>query len=188
MGSLLVVLNIVVAGGVAVSCYLVLSLRSYATKKGENLATKEDIEEITRLVEAVKHEFALEVEARRMKHDWSKVSVETRLQKHQEAFTRSLALYDKAHDEDWSKVAASSMQWWRENCLYLSPGAARAFQQACTAAYIHQGLLDAKVDQGVLDKNWALIDGAWNTIADEVQLPGIGEAVRDLIDQAHDSR
>lgn len=51
------VLSIVnVAGLVA------LFFRSYLAEKGKNLATKEDVEHITRLVEAVKSEYSLDIE------------------------------------------------------------------------------------------------------------------------------
>ena len=47
---------------------LLRSLRSYATKKGENLATKEDVAAITREVEEVKREDALCIFKARLRH------------------------------------------------------------------------------------------------------------------------
>ena len=58
-------------------------LPSYLTKKGENLATKEDIEEITSKVERIRSQHASELEALR-----------SRLQSESEVFSRRRAVYD----------------------------------------------------------------------------------------------
>ena len=43
--------------------WLAQSIQSYVRRKGENLATKEDVAEITREVERVKHEYASQAES-----------------------------------------------------------------------------------------------------------------------------
>jgi hypothetical protein len=62
-------LDILLIGAIAFAGYwlkkLDKSVDSYAVEKGKNLATREDIEGITRKIESVKAELTLESEVRR---------------------------------------------------------------------------------------------------------------------------
>src|SRR6266498_2581136 len=73
-------------------------LPSYLSKKGENLATKEDIAVITREVEQVRSEYAerlenivqqnrLLLEQTKRKHQLSIAALDRRLEAHQQAYT-----------------------------------------------------------------------------------------------------
>jgi len=174
-------------GAVALG-YLAGTLKSYMAEKGKNLATKEDIGEITRKIEEVRHEFADRIEARRMMHDLSTAALEKRLAVHQEAFTRCITLFGAATARDESegnKAIHGHMQWWRENCLYLSPAASKAFEDACTAAFTHSALRDGVQAKTVtveeLTKNWKRIGVALEAIANDVKLPGIGATAREAV-------
>ena len=52
---------IIQATGFAIVCFK-LFVKSYCTEKGKNLATKEDIGEITQIVESIKSSLAKETE------------------------------------------------------------------------------------------------------------------------------
>ena len=163
-------------------------LTAYFGKKGENLATREDIGEITRKIENAKLEtqqrFEELAQANRavlqrqgQRHELSMAAIDKRLAVHQEAFARCFQLYFQAHEEASADLAEQSLQWWRENCLYLSANSNTTFVRACVAAGMHRGLID-KVPQEALEDNWSRIDGSWETIAAEVDLPQIGAGAR----------
>lgn len=60
---------------------------SYLDKKGENLATKEDIAAITREVERVRLVYSAELEQIKARHQLRPAALDRRLAVHQEAFT-----------------------------------------------------------------------------------------------------
>ena len=72
MDLILVVLNALVIIGIGCVFLFRKYLFSYSVEKGRNLATKEDIEEITRKVEEVKSEYVVEIE--KLKVDLSVLS------------------------------------------------------------------------------------------------------------------
>lgn len=65
--TLLLILQILILLAVIALGYLAKSLSGYATEKGKNLATKEDIRVITEKVESVKYDFSIQLE--RLKAD-----------------------------------------------------------------------------------------------------------------------
>lgn len=195
MEVLIVALEVLVIGGIVAIGYLQKTLNSYATEKGKNLATREDVEEITRQVEAVKVEYAkqllalehaqkLLLEQSNQRHQLSMAAIERRLQAHQDAFARSLTLSRLAHDKSAGVTDRLNemLQWHRENCLYLSPEAGRAFVQACHAAHMHSSLIEGgPTSTSLVQENWSKITSAPEVIAAAVQLPGIGaDLVKDL--------
>jgi len=93
-----VILVLTIAADLGVLCvgYLAYTGKAYATKKGENLATKEDIADITRKVESVRaeyaeklqtliHEKAASREATQRHHQLSMAALDKRLEVHQTA-------------------------------------------------------------------------------------------------------
>jgi len=64
MDTLLTILNILVIISLVINAYFVKTyFPSYLKKKAENLATKEDLKEITTSVEAIKHEYSADLES-----------------------------------------------------------------------------------------------------------------------------
>ncbi|EOW0803616.1 hypothetical protein ACN2MB_004657 [Vibrio parahaemolyticus] len=63
MESIIIFLQILIL--LALGCMFIFRkyLLSYANEKGKNLATKEDIEGITKKIEGVKHEYAIQLES-----------------------------------------------------------------------------------------------------------------------------
>ena len=184
---LLSVLEIAACVGLVVIVYLQLGLRSYAQEKGKNLATKEDIAAITREVEGVRAEYAqkllalehsneLILERTQQRHQLSLAALEQRLQAHQEAFAMCYELREisgnQVTEAEAVKTLTDSSQWWRRNCLYLSPEASKAFISACNAA---GGLLGARREPNVdrEGKLWDTLAQASEEIAKSVKLPGI---------------
>lgn len=143
-------------------------LPAYLTEKAKNLATKEDVEAITKQVEDIKdmysrrlkeleHQNALVLEQLRAQQQLRLAAVERRLAAHQEAFTLWRRLVAKAHSEDAQSAVLQCQDWWEENCLYLGAEARDSFNRAYFAAAVHRELTRARVDSAEVKANWALI-------------------------------
>ena len=159
---------------------------SYLSEKGKNLATKEDIAEITRQVEGVKefystrlkeleHQNALVLEQLKAQQQLRLAAVERRLAAHQEAFTLWRRLVNAAHSEGAHSVVHECQDWWEKNCLYLGAEARDSFNRAYFVASSHRGLTHARVDAEVVKANWALLMKAGDDIVAGVQLPTLGK-------------
>ncbi|MGB8295949.1 MAG: hypothetical protein WCG85_11025 [Polyangia bacterium] len=202
MMILLSVLEIAACVCLVVITCLQLGLRSYAKEKGKDLATKEDIAAITREVEGVKAEYAqkllalehsneLILERTQQRHQLSLAALEQRLQVHQEAFARCYELREisgnQVTEAEAVKKLSDSCQWWRRNCLYLSPEASKAFISACNAA---GGLLGTRrVPNGDREgRLWDTLAQASGEIAKSVKLPGISISLAEDPNAARDGQ
>jgi hypothetical protein len=179
----LVILEVLALLGIAAVGFLARLPRAYTDKKGENLATLEDITKITDKIEAVRAEYAkdhqrlvhdnsLLVERMQQRHQLSIAALDKRLEAHQQAFTRWRKLLSAAHGNAPPNTILENFQWWEENCLYLAPAASHAFVVACNAAAMHKDLQGPEARQ-YLRQNWDDIAAAGKAIADAVQLPGL---------------
>jgi hypothetical protein len=81
---------------------------SYFSKKGENLATKEDIEDITKKIEGIKSSYSIELEKIKTELLWES---KTREQAHKVAEYMSLArsLKEDSSEENYRK--ANTLSW-----------------------------------------------------------------------------
>jgi hypothetical protein len=180
-------------------------LRSYVDEKGKNLATRQDIKRITRLVEEVKDEYAQQRQAQEhtnqlvlaqgeQRHQLSLAAIDKRLAVHQEAFARAHRLQPMAHrtvDVGETSLVQASVDafnemtgWWLNNCLYLEPAASEAFIRAVNAASSHKGILKVPGAGPKADENWDRILAAPKIIAAAVKLPGVGAAYEEVLAQA----
>jgi len=158
---------------------------SYVSEKGKNLATSEDIEEITKKVEDVKviylerlkdieHQNALVLEQLRNQQQLRLAAAERRLQAHQEAFSLWRRLLAGAHSTEVHIIVLECQDWWDKNCLYLSSKARDSFNRAYSAASVHPNLLQTKVEADIITKNWQLILNAGEDLVSGVELPSLG--------------
>lgn len=150
----------------AASVLLLAFLSPYVREKVKNVATKQDIEEITRKVETVKAEIQSDLQLRFL-------AAEKRLEAHQEAYTLAIELLSSnrsdrdAMDPMYERLAS----FYRTKSLYLDRKIRPAFTRAMGAAkalppYKGQGQNFAPL---VREMNQAIID-----------LPGIIEAATPL--------
>ena len=163
-----------VAGGVA---YLVVKyfLSSYLSEKGKNLATREDIEGITRKVEGVRTQYLSLVEELKARHQLRLAAVDRRLQAHQEAFTLWRKVMAATHTDDIGKVVIDCQSWWEQNCIYLEPGVREAFVRAYGAANDHNSFVRGRVEVSVIQSNWKSITAFPNVLFQAIQLPALSE-------------
>jgi hypothetical protein len=167
-------------------------LGAYLKKKGENLATREDVGAITEKVESIKTEHAarlqelahqnrqiLEQQTRR--HQLRLAALDKRLTAHQEAYALWRKLMRAAVATDPAvlpEVVSDCQGWWQDNCLFLTAEARDAFHKAFHCAekhadYQRDGDLDGR------KKNWSAIRAAGEAIVRGVELPSLGERESD---------
>jgi hypothetical protein len=166
-------------------------LPAYVRKKGENLATKQDIAGITNQVESVKSFYTNALEDLRSRQQLRMVAVEKRLEAHQQAYTLWRKLWSSEHSNDIISVVLECQEWWKHNCLYLAPPAREAFVQAYFAAKDHRDLLARGSGASGADirENSQIIMKAGEAIVSGVELPPLGEReAEDVMDKTRPSQ
>lgn len=151
-------------------------LPSYFRKKGENLATKEDVAEITDLQKAVEHRFNDLIENSKQRHALRLAAIDRRLAVHQEAFLHWRELLAGTHTETVGTVVLKCQEWWEKNCLYLEPDVRDAFVRAYSAANSHHAYVQARADSKIIEENWSAIVAFPKVLFDAIQLPSITQA------------
>lgn len=157
-------------------------LPGYFRKKGENLATNEDVAEITRLQKSVEHRFNELIEDSKQRHALRTLVAEKRMEAHQDAFRRVKELLAAHKNID---VAVQCRAWMDANCLYLSGDARLAVWRAIGHAETRaQHLTDAESAAGSQEyarifhdeatKAWNGIMAALPAIVAGVELPALG--------------
>lgn len=144
---------------------------SYVSKKGENLAMKEDIHEITLTVESIKTQNTLFVEALKAQNTLRFAAVERRLQSHQEAYTQWRGLLSKLGSNDLPLHIKECEQWWEKNCIFLERQASEAFQNAYFQSASHRQLKYDGASARELRDCFQEILRAGDVIRDAVELP-----------------
>jgi len=164
-------------------------LPSYVRKKGENLATKEDIASITAKIEEVRagyalflqqhsHEHEKHLERVNREHAMRMAALEKRLEAHQQAYALWRKLVANVHQRD--KIGAIILEcqdWWQNHCLYLDPEARQAFYMAYSSAHLHPNLLGGERSEEaarMVRENWQHIIGAGDVIVRGAALPPLG--------------
>jgi hypothetical protein len=161
-------------------------LSGYSARKGENLATKEDVAGITQLVKEVEHKFDMITERFRETSALRLAAVERRLQAHQEAFSlwrQLLAVLHKRDrgDSELAEKVVNCQTWWENNCLYLSPEARLSFVDAYQAALDYQHFVQrhryASTAERIKEalksqmETWKRISEAGNVLLESMDLP-----------------
>lgn len=150
-------------------------MSSYLSEKGKNLATREDIEEITGKVEAIRAQHASLVEELKARHQLRLAAVDRRLHAHQEAFTLWRKLMAVVHSDQVIKVVQECQTWWEQNCVYLEPKVREGFVTAYRAASDRRALLQGRAEVLLIQSNWKLITSFPSDLFQAIQLPGLSE-------------
>ena len=168
-----------------VSFVLGALFRGYLNKKGENLATKQDIAEITEKIEQAKFPHAERLEQTKLNHQLRLAALDQRLKAHQEAYALWWKLMDVIRDnERISEVILECQDWWVKNNLYLDAEVRKAFRiayhSASTYCQIYTELREADSTErqrreGVLSESWKSVNDAGEAIVKAVELPSLVE-------------
>ena len=160
-------------------------VQKYMNKKGENLATKQDIAEITDKVEQVKSTYTERLEQTKLNHQLRLAALDRRLEAHQEAYALWWRLMSVVHDN--ASIGGAIMEcqdWWVKNNLYLGAEVRQAFRtayhSASTYCQIYTELREAdpverKRREKVLSESWDSVNDAGEAIVKAVELPGLIE-------------
>jgi hypothetical protein len=177
----------IVHAAIVIAAYLVGLLsrfgKGYVTEKGKNLATKEDVVEITARVEAVLQQNRLLLEGNRQRHDLRMAALDVRLAAHQRAFVYWWDISRFTHEKDPAKkfeFVQGCQKWWVDNRLYLEPEVAIEFMAVTHAVLNHQDFLQAR-DMAMIKSNWERIIGLGNVILKAVELPAIKSDLRSMV-------
>jgi hypothetical protein len=109
-------------------------LPGYISEKGKNLATKEDISEITDKIEDVKAYYQSILENLKSKHQLRLAAIDKRLQAHQEAYGLWREINGAIDRDRIEDIVLRCDKWWSKNALYLEPEPRKAFLEAWVSA------------------------------------------------------
>jgi hypothetical protein len=156
-------------------------LASYFDEKGKNLATKEDIAEITHKIEAVRLQYTDITEALKARHQLRLAAIDKRLQAHQEAFThwRRLTWVKK---EELVDALMAGQSWWEQHCLYLEPDVRRALMQSLAAAKIRADLLEMCADSKHIEDAFQKMMAFGEILTNAIKLPKLAQLELESID------
>lgn len=170
-------------GGVLILYFLLcFFLPSYLKEKAKNLATKEDISDITEKVEKIRsqhshelqkliHDNNLQIEEIKSLYQLRTIAPDQRIKAHQEAFKLWKNMLSSLHTEKVSTVVMECQDWYNNNCLYLSKEAREAFSLAYNALAMHNSLLNGGGNNSEIKQNYCDITDAGEAIIKPVELP-----------------
>jgi hypothetical protein len=163
-------------------------LGSYLKFKGQNHATKEDINSLTDAVENIKFEYTSKMEElshqnrliiNNMNFDYQLrlAALEKRLEAHQKAYLywRKLLSTIK-HPQQINNLVMECQEWWDDNCLYLSPEVRIEFKNAYSDAFAYQ---DLSIDEK--NKWHQNLQVLGDLIVKAVSLPTIGKLESEVL-------
>ncbi|KIF54461.1 hypothetical protein [Vibrio owensii] len=162
---------------------------AYLKEKAKNLATKEDISEITEAIEKVRSQYNeklqeliyqnnVQLEGLKALNQLRVVAPERRLQAHQEAFALWRKMLSNLHSNERVNVVMECQDWYNQNCLYLSAKSREAFSVAYGALAIHNDLLQDRTQPESVKRNYLEITNAGSIIVQSVELPALSADVR----------
>jgi hypothetical protein len=151
-------------------------LPGYLSQKGKNLATKEDISEITKEIEEVKSTYSQILETFKAQHQLRLAAVEKRLQAHQEAFCLWRKINGALGTEHLPEIIRECDEWWGNNSLYLEAEPRRAFLEAWVSAKDLKWYQENS-EASLVTKCHQQINYAGEAITKAVELPRLNELI-----------
>ena len=158
--------------------------QAYANKKAENLATSEDVAEITKKVQGVELAFDRVRELFAQQNRLQLVAAERRIQAHQEAFAWWWQLI--LAGDSLATVSSQAQGWWVANCLYLHPSVRMRFQKLPMrlrdrGQLLHPDWPRSDSNRQIIEDTWKEVENLGRDIASCVELPGIGDSLTEEI-------
>ena len=147
----------------------------YLSEKGKNLATKEDVGEITKEIASVNHRYNSLLEELKGRHQLRLAAVDKRLQVHQEAFTIWRKMLEFAYGDEIGKVVLEAQSWWEKNCIYLEPEVRQAFVDAYSAIHTHGSLVSNRAEYTLIQDSWQRFTKFPNILFESIKLPALTE-------------
>jgi hypothetical protein len=167
-----------IGAAITIAAILKFYVPGYLQEKGKNLATKEDISDITEIIESVKRQHAEILEDLKTKNQLRLSALDSRLRAHQEAYGLWREINGSIDTEKLSDVIKKCDEWWGSNCLYLEPAARSAFLGAFVGARDLGFYMSCTDSADLVHKIRIEIQGAGGIIEDCVALPRLNEIER----------
>ena len=162
---------------------------SYIRRKGQNLATKEDISEITKKIEGIRADYAKKIETFSHHNRLKMAALDKRLEAHQQAYTLWLQLRRSVHNKDKNiDMVIKCQNWWKENCLYLDMESRKTFIASIHAVALHPDLTGGQATKDEVLENWKYINECGEMLIKGAGLPSFGENELKEIDEIDKSR
>lgn len=159
-------------------------LPGYLSEKGKNLATKDDISEITDKIESVKAEYSKEIETFLHHNRLKLAAFDRRLETYQQAYTLWLKLRRSVHNKEKSfEMVIECQKWWENNCIYLDSNSRNDFIDSIHAVALHPDLTGGKATKDEVKENWEYINKCGESLLKGAGLPSIGENELKEIDE-----
>jgi hypothetical protein len=164
----------------------------YLREKGKNLATKEDVGEITSIVENIKkenakelaalaHERHLDIKRLEQLNDLRLASIDERLKAYQEAYSLAFRMLDAMGNRQQSFVVLKACtNFWEHRSLYISEAVRVALDKAMIALHCHESTC-AESSPVTPDENRAAITQALRVIERSVNLPEFSSAAESQV-------
>ncbi len=163
-----------VIAGIVVFLLIKHFLPGYLSEKGKNLASKQDIEEITTKIEEVKLQYQRLIEDFKATHQLRLAAIDRRLEVHQEAYGFWREINGSMGTDNLDKIIAKCDAWWSKNSLYLEPEPREAFLNAWVTAKDFEFYKSCS-DSELLSECYKTIQAAGNAITKAVELPELNE-------------
>ncbi len=167
-----------VVAGVVVFLLVKYFLPGYLSEKGKNLATKEDIVEITNKIEEVKSQYQEINENLKATHQLRLAAIDKRLEVHQEAYGLWRKINGNIGTENIQSVVLECDEWWSKNSLYLEPEPREAFLASWVAAK-DLAWYEENSDQKIVMECRKKIEAAGEAITTAIELPTLNELVNE---------
>ena len=161
----------------AVVIYIIIKnyIPSYLQEKAKNLATKEDIQDITDKVEGIRFLYASNLEEVKGQHQLKLAAIDKRLQVHQEAFTLWREILGAVYTDEINNVVVRCQSWWEKNCLYLEPKVREAFVKSYSASHMHRELTRDRNASENVERSWDIIVDFPKVLFEAIQLPPLSK-------------
>jgi hypothetical protein len=158
-------------------------LGSYLTEKGKNLATKEDIADITDKVRSVEHQYNVLIHDLQSKQQLRMAALDKRLHAHQEAFALWRLMSARKNSEIETAIT-NCEEWWRNNCLYLEPEVREAFVTAYISRRMQLNWLLNGGSEELINELWEDVRAFPEILFKAVKLPGFSKIENEAIAQS----
>lgn len=191
MENLLIALNfLVLIGFVVVGIFSKVYFPKYLENKAKNLATKEDIGEITTIVENIRKGSAVELEKLSQQHRFEiqkldqfnnlrMAALDKRLEVHQEAYELVFGMLEALGDREREiEILKKANEFWKTKSLYVSEAVRETIDRAMIATNAHASTFSGSSPVRPED-NRKRISDALRAIEAAVNLPSFANAAEE---------
>lgn len=191
MENVLITLNFLVLIGLfVIGIFSKVYFPKYLENKAKNLATKEDVGEITTIVESIKKENAIELEKLSQQHRFEiqkldqfnnlrMAALDKRLEVHQEAYELVFGMLEAlGNRENEIEILRKANEFWKTKSLYVSEEVRERIDKAMIATNSHTSTF-SESSPVKPEENRKKISDALRAIESAVNLPSFANVAEE---------